>query len=721
MRNSIITLENWFQNLESEMRIWAATPVLKTWLQTRSHAAGFEPVYALLNPILSNGGYEGYLLLTPDGKVLSSDEDALMGKDISGFLPSGFLTQVTKPPLFTFISIPGNESGNENNGIENPFSREILAGAAIQNDEGRNIGVLVFRVSPERELTSILQRGRIGETGESYAFNQSGQLLSDCRFDEVMRQSGYLGEDESEILNIEIRDPGGSLADGFKPTQDKSAWPLTQMAHRAIAGSNGTNLDSYNNYRGIPVIGTWTWNERFGFGLATEMEATEAHELMRGYRRQARFGNSLAIILILGLTGMFIRGRIKIATANAKLNDAYGIIKESKDRMEEELNIGREIQMSMIPRTFPAFPDRDEFSIYAMLQPANEVAGDFCDFYFLNDNKICFCIGDVSGKGVPAALFMAMTKTLIQSWAHDVHSTASILTHVNEALSQDNKTCMFVTLFVGILEVDSGKVTYTNAGHNPPALRRANGAIERIDELHGPVVGAVEGMAYGESNLKLGKHDLLFLYTDGVTEAMDHNDELYTEQRLISSLVEKPSLSVEDTVTEIVAEVNKFEEQAIQSDDITVLGLEYLGSEVETVLPHFSVNLKNRLSELENLKSRFNQFAEQNAISLSMARSIDVVIDELLSNIMTYAYKDELSHDIELRAELNGNRLELTIIDDGVPFNPLLSETPDISTSIEEREIGGLGIHVVKNLVDEISYHRASDRNVLSIVKILEA
>ncbi len=720
MRGSMNTLENWFQKLESEMRIWADAPSLKILLQTRSHAENFSPVSGLLNPVLSNGDYEGYLLLTSDGKVLSSEEDSLMGRDISGFLPNSFLTQVMKPPHFTFISIPRNEPGSENNDVKNPFSREILAGAAILNDEDQNIGVLVFRVSPERELTSILRRGRIGETGESYAFNQSGQLLSDCRFDEILRQSGVLGKDESEILNIEIRDPGGSLADGFLPAQDKSAWPLTQMAHRAITGTGGVNLKGYNNYRGVPVIGAWAWNERFGFGLATEMEAREAYQLMRGYKRQARFGNSLAIILILGLTGLFIRGRIRIANANAKLNAAYRIIKVSKDRMEEELNIGREIQMSMIPLTFPAFPDRDEFSIYAMLQPANEVGGDFYDFYFLNENKICFCIGDVSGKGVPAALFMAMTKTLIQSWAHDEHSTATILTHVNEALSQDNKTCMFVTLFVGILEVDSGEVTYTNAGHNPPALRRANGAVERIDELHGPVVGAVEDMTYGESKLRLGKHDLLFLYTDGVTEAMDHNDELYTEQSLIDSLAAKPSLPVEETVAKIVAEVNQFEALAVQSDDITVLGLEYFESAAETVLPHFDINLKNQLSELENLKSRFSQFAEQNAISISLARSINVVIDELLGNIMTYAFKDELSHDIEFRAELKGNRLQLTVIDDGVPFNPLLSETPDTSTSIEERQIGGLGIHVVKNLVDEISYHRGSGRNVLSVVKILE-
>ncbi len=726
MLNSANTLEEWFQKLESETRIWADTPALKLWLKVVNHApdrgstgiaVNFEPVSALLNPILSHGSYEGYLLLSTEGQVLASDEKSIIGKDISSSLPNQFLDQVLKPPSFTYISIPQNE-GRKDGGAPSPYSSEILAGAAIQSDTEQNVGVLVFRVSPERELTSILQRGRIGETGESYAFNQYGQLLSDCRFDKILRQSGYLGENDAEILNIEVRDPGGSLASGFRATQDPGEWPLTMMARSAIEGADGINLDGYHNYQGVPVIGIWTWNGHYGFGLATEIEVREAYESMRAYHRQAKFGTTLAVTLILGLTALFIRGRIKVATVNAKLNDAYRIIKVSKDRMEEELNIGREIQMSMIPLTFPAFPEREEFSIYALLQPANEVGGDFYDFYFLNDDKICFCIGDVSGKGVPAALFMAVTKTLIHSWAQDDHSTASILTHVNETLSQDNKTCMFVTLFVGILEVSTGEVTYTNAGHNPPYLRRAKGNLERVDQPHGPVVGAMEGMAYGESKLQMEKNDLFFLYTDGVTEAMDHNDELFTEERLTKILGKNSAFPAEDTVVEILSEVNKFEAQAVQSDDITVLGLEYLGCREEGTPPLFCITLKNRLSELDDLKSRFSQFADENAISLSTARTINVVIDELLGNIMNFAYKDKMSHNIEFKAELKDDRMELTVIDDGIPFNPILSKTPDISKTLEEREIGGLGIHVVKNLVDELSYERRNDRNVLNMVKI---
>ncbi len=162
------------------------------------------------------------------------------------------------------------------------------------------------------------------------------------------------------------------------------------------------------------------------------------------------------------------------------------------------MNIGREIQMSMVPLVFPPFPDHNEFSVFAALEPAREVGGDFYDFYFLDEERLCICIGDVSGKGVPAALFMAMAKTLIKSRADDDRSTASILTHVNDELSADNKTCMFVTIFTGILNIRTGELVYTNAGHNPPYLRRKDGHWQRLDRRHGPVIAAVEGMVYKE-------------------------------------------------------------------------------------------------------------------------------------------------------------------------------------------------------------------------------
>ena len=185
--------------------------------------------------------------------------------------------------------------------------------------------------------------------------------------------------------------------------------------------------------------------------------------------------------------------------AEEALQEANRIIKDQRDRMEGELNIGRKIQMSMIPLVFPPFPDHDEFSVFAALEPAREVGGDFYDYYFIDEGRLCFCVGDVSGKGVPAALFMAVTKTLIKALAIDDVSTASILTHVNAELSADTKTSMFVTVFLGILNIRSGEIVYTNAGHNPPYFRRKGGSLQRLDVRHGPVIGAVPGMVYREN------------------------------------------------------------------------------------------------------------------------------------------------------------------------------------------------------------------------------
>jgi sigma-B regulation protein RsbU (phosphoserine phosphatase) len=231
----------------------------------------------------------------------------------------------------------------------------------------------------------------------------------------------------------------------------------------------------------------------------------------------------------------------------------------------------------MIPLKFPPFPDRDEFSIYAALEPAREVGGDFYDYYFLDEERLCFCIGDVSGKGVPAALFMAMAKTLIKSRADDDRSTASILTHVNDKLSVDNPNCMFVTVFAGILNVRSGELVYTNAGHNPPYIRKQDGTLQCLDRRHGPAIGAMEGMDYKEERDTLEPGDLLFLYADGVTEAMDPEHRLFSENRLKDLLTATDTKGAATAVDHTVAAVRAFEGEAEQADDITVLALEFHG------------------------------------------------------------------------------------------------------------------------------------------------
>ncbi|MFB3046116.1 MAG: ammonium transporter [Acidiferrobacterales bacterium] len=402
--------------------------------------------------------------------------------------------------------------------------------------------------------------------------------------------------------------------------------------------------------------------------------------------------------------------------AREKLEEAYEIIRDQKERMEDELNIGREIQMSMLPLVFPPFPDHDEFSIYAVLEPAREVGGDFYDFFFIDDERFCICIGDVSGKGVPSALFMAVTKTLIKSRTTDDFSTASILTHVNTELSTDNKSCMFVTIFLGILNIRTGQLIYTNAGHNPPYLKRKDGSLQRLDTRHGPVIGAMSGMVYEEEADTLGPGDLLFMYTDGVTEEMNVDEQLFSEQTMAKLLMSDKGSSVEAMVRDTVSAVNRFRGETEQSDDITVLALRFQADPARDSTAILHMVVKNDLAEIANVNAKFEKFAKEHNLPGVVGQKMGVIFDELLNNTISYAFRDDAEHEIDIRAERAGNRLTITISDDGIPFNPLGIQTPDTRLSLEEREVGGLGIHLVRNMVDNISYQRGINRNVLSLV-----
>ena len=406
--------------------------------------------------------------------------------------------------------------------------------------------------------------------------------------------------------------------------------------------------------------------------------------------------------------------------AEEALQEAYVIIKDQRDRMEDELNIGREIQMSMIPLTFPPFPDHGEFSVFAALEPAREVGGDFYDYYFIDEERICFCIGDVSGKGVPAALFMAMARTLIKSRAADDRSTASILTHVNDELSVDNQSCMFVTVFAVILNIRTGELLYTNAGHNPPYIKRKDGTLQCLDQRHGPVIGAVEEMVYTEGRDTMAPGDLLLLFTDGVTEAMDVEDQLFSEHRLEQLLTSMDTDDADKVVDNTVAAVKAFEGEAEQADDITILALVFHGDPEDAVIAERRIVIKNRLPEIAAVNENFEAFAEEFGVPRPIIMKFNLMFDEVLNNVISYAFSDDGDHDIEVRMELAGERLIVTISDDGVPFNPLSVATPRTDLALEDREIGSMGIHLVRNLVDDVSYHRRIDKNVLTLMSHLE-
>ena len=249
----------------------------------------------------------------------------------------------------------------------------------------------------------------------------------------------------------------------------------------------------------------------------------------------------------------------------------------SKERIESELKIAHDIQMSILPKIFPPFPNRKEFDIYAVIEPAREVGGDFYDFFFTDDENFCFVIGDVSGKGVPASLFMAVAKTLIKATALKGIDPGNILTEVNGELSQGNESCMFATIFCGLLNTKTGVLSFANGGHNTPFLICGGREVTYLDGKRGLVVGAMEESAYQTERINLRPGDALFMYTDGVTEAVSGAGELFSDDRLKRQVITLRGKSVQEMIGGIMEEIHSFSHGAQQSDDITMMVIEYRG------------------------------------------------------------------------------------------------------------------------------------------------
>ena len=245
-------------------------------------------------------------------------------------------------------------------------------------------------------------------------------------------------------------------------------------------------------------------------------------------------------------------------------------LKKDMSRMEQELNLAKDIQLNMIPRDLSSFNAYPQLEIYAKLIPAREVGGDFYDLYWIDKDHLAFTVADVSGKGVAAGFMMAICKALLKSKAEGQYSTAAIFTHVNNQLAVHNPDCMFITAFMGILNINTGELTYSNAGHNPTFIKRNNGTLDKLTNLHGPVLAAMPGLTYKEDTTKLNTQDVIFAYTDGITEAHDLNNNLFDEKRLVKRLNQEFT-NARNLVEQLVVDILMFERGAEQFDDITAV------------------------------------------------------------------------------------------------------------------------------------------------------
>ena len=301
-----------------------------------------------------------------------------------------------------------------------------------------------------------------------------------------------------------------------------------------------------------------------------------------------RINSSLAAITEGKLnTVVDVRSHEEFAALSDDINSTVDTLKryiaDAEARIDAELAFAKAIQHSALPSVFPPFPNRKEFDIRACMHTAKEVGGDFYDFYFVDKNTLAFLIADVSGKGIPAAMFMMTAKTLLKSYAESGMGVAEVLTQANNKLCESNDAGMFVTVWMGYLNTKTGEVTYANAGHNPPFIRHADGRVDVVKSRPGLVLAGMEGIRYRTNTVHLKPGDLLYLYTDGVTEATDAENNLFGEARLQAVLQQKMSGDIQTVCTQVKEDVDRFVGEAPQFDDITMLALTYAPAAEETL------------------------------------------------------------------------------------------------------------------------------------------
>jgi anti-sigma regulatory factor (Ser/Thr protein kinase)/HAMP domain-containing protein len=656
---------------------------------------------------------------------------------------------------------PGEVAVTDFDAYQPSYNAQAAFFATTVSSGSEDIGVLAVQ-APVDEINDVMTSGErwedvgLGESGETYIVADDFTMRNDSRF---------LVEDRSSYFAALIADPEVSFevvkaidrfdsSIGLQPV-------LTEGAKAAIEGNEGEAV--FKDYRDVSVLSSYRplVVEGENWAIMSEIDEAEAFGPVSQLRNR-----SLVLILIGGaalMIAMFIfSGRLarplrqlsgvaedlsgydftsdkpyvsEELTTVTKRQDEIGELAqafrnmsgelstsvretfdavEARKSFETELNIATDIQASMLPLIFPEFPEITEFDIHARLVPATEVGGDFYEFGFIDENHFFFCVGDVSGKGVPAALFMAATKTLIRSGALQGLPPGDLLTRVNDELARENPEFMFATVWLGVLDLRNGIITFTNAGHNPPFLRSSDVAM--VEQLHGPMIGPIPGSIYGQDQLLLGVGDLLTVYSDGVTEAMDPDSVQFGEGRLEDTITESEPIVTE--ITEAVEAATLAWEQGDRSDDLTVLAIQFLSPRR---IPTFEVTmptqgeLSDQIAEdIHLLNESFGRFAESRGVEDSIVRPLQVAVDEMLVNIATHSGAES----VVVRAWLDDGELLLEISDDGTPFNPFAdAATPDLAAPLDEREIGGLGIHLVRSLLDEVDYASRGGRNFITLTK----
>lgn len=639
--------------------------------------------------------------------------------------------------------------------VENEINRAVRQPGLVSIDDDPAGPSITYAdgnrwLLPMERINDIMTSDRkwseigLGESGETYIVAVDGTMRNDSRF-LLEDPEGYFAAldaasgryDRSDVVET-IKEAGTSV--GLQVVD-------TEGTRDALAGNEGQAI--FPDYREISVLSDYGPLDLPGgldWVIMSEIDEAEAFGPADDLRRQA--------FVVLGVAGTLLFAGIWIASGKvtkplkvmehetgvvgelsfaagdhydsapldqvALRNDELGDLAGAFARLtgslesnvshrvaaEAELNVAADIQRSLLPLVFAEPPRIDEFVLHAALVPAAEVGGDFYDWGTISEDRYFFLVGDVSGKGVPAALFMAATKTLIRSGAMSGEPLDEMLTRVNAEIAESNPECMFATVWLGALDSTTGEITFVNAGHNPPLLDG-----EYLTESHGPMVGPIPEVVYSTGKFTMKPGQRLVVYSDGVTEAMDPSGVLYGEERFAALPLPESAAAATTAVVDAVMAY----EQGTRSDDVTVLVLDYHGP-----LPMKALKVELPTVDVAEAVTKLNDEAEmyaiENGLPLPALGKAQLVLDEIISNIIMYGD----ANDIEVVLNFQPTLMSIAISDDGAEFDPLTIAEPDTTLGLHEREIGGLGMHLVRGVMSDVNYRYVNGRNVLEMTLEVE-
>ena len=546
----------------------------------------------------------------------------------------------------------------------------------VMDDEGRIAAVLTADVSLDW-LTDLVGSLRVYPNAFSVLVSREGKIMV------------------SPVAELNMQQ---SILDYAKGAKDTSNFNI--LADGMLSGKSGNVLLKQSRRERMFVF--YAPVEKTGWSMAIAIPDSEIFGEIR------RMSMLVTILMLVGL-GMLIlilrtaaRNQLKVAS-----------LKEKKDRMENELRIGHNIQMSMIPKIFPPFPERKDIDMAASIVPAKEVGGDLYDFY-IRDEKLIFCIGDVSGKGVPASLLMAVTRSLFRTVSAHEKSPQRIVTLMNDSMTDMNENEMFVTFFCGVLDMASGHLRYCNAGHNPPMVYTDK--LQFLPTKPNLPLGIMPGMSFVEQETDLTYDDAIYLYTDGLTEAENAAHEQFGEARMEEVL--RTRRNAQDNLEAMQKAVADFVGDADPSDDLTMLFIHYL-NDMQPDETERHLILHNDIQQIPQLAEFIETIADEIKLDQGLAMSLNLALEEAVTNVILYAYPEGSDGLVDIEAIMSKDKLKFIISDSGQAFDPTAAPEADVTLGVEDRPIGGLGIYLVRKIMDSVSYERTEGKNVLSLTKKL--